>query len=190
MQSEGLIFFSSNSLLCATLLYRKPQKSEIFGAASQDGALPHSIFNNLTKKMTIQPIHFKKLNSNAASALYLEHTRDISVIINRIATTLVWARPLGNNLRGCCPFIKNEDTGLLSFAFTYVKVVEGWLYTKNITQTFYISNLKLQLISSSGSQILNNRVCGFYSLLLPFLFCLYCTFKSYLTLTLRLTLFY
>ena len=39
MQSEGLIFFSSNSLLCATLLYRKPQKSEIFGAASQDGGL-------------------------------------------------------------------------------------------------------------------------------------------------------
>ena len=44
MQSEGLIFFSSNSLLCATLLYRKPQKSEIFGAASQDGALPPPIF--------------------------------------------------------------------------------------------------------------------------------------------------
>ena len=47
MQSEGLIFFSSNSLLCATLLYRKPQKSEIFGAASQDGAsLPYSIYLN------------------------------------------------------------------------------------------------------------------------------------------------
>ena len=44
MQSEGLIFFSSNSLLCATLLYRKPQKSDIFGAASQDGALPSFLF--------------------------------------------------------------------------------------------------------------------------------------------------
>ena len=70
MQSEGLIFFSSNSLRqrhprpssfssrpinkssglqgnpVVLLLYRKPQKSEIFGAASQDGALPLSPFSS------------------------------------------------------------------------------------------------------------------------------------------------
>ena len=47
-------------------------------------------------------------------------------------------------------FIKNDDIGLLSFAFTYVKVVEGLLYTTNTTQTFHIfifsSILMLQLI--------------------------------------------
>ena len=90
---------------------------------------------------------------NAVSALLLvETTRDISVIINRIGrslglATIGWAMVV---LLLSTLFIKNDDIGLLSFAFTCVKVVEGLLYTTNTTQTFHIfifsSILMLQLI--------------------------------------------
>jgi hypothetical protein len=76
----------------------------------------------------------QNLNSNAVSALLLESTRDISVILNRIAANLWWDRQLVSL------FIKNDDIGL----------TQGLLYTTNTTQTFHIfifsSILMLQLI--------------------------------------------
>ena len=88
------------------------------------------------------------LISNAVSAPLLfinESTRDISVIFNRIAfITLILAILKG--IQGL--FIKNDDIGLFG----------GLLYTTNITETFHISILMLQLTCSSVSLYKKNIV--------------------------------